>query len=230
MKFYKILSENENHYGLQFHTGRIDDPNEFQEYGICAPGGIYFAPVTSILAFVDYGPWIREVTIPEDAQMVKDPGNGPEKYRASSVILGKRERWEDPEVLRRLIDEGADVQVDGEYPLRTAARYGHTDTVKVLLEHGADVHALDGEALCWAANNGYTETVKVLLENGADVHAHDDEALCCAAEYGYTEAVKVLLEHGADVGVWSNYALRYAEENGHTETVELLKSYMKNNS
>ena len=45
---------------------------------------------------------------------------------------------------------------------RYASRYGHTEIVKVLLEAGADVHALDDNALRYASENGHTETVKVL--------------------------------------------------------------------
>ena len=190
MKFYKILSENENHYGLQFHTGRVDDPNEFQTEGSCVPGGIYFSPATSILAFVDYGPWIREVTIPEDAQMVKDPGSDSEKYRASSVILGERERWED--VFQRLIDEGADIHVQENQALRYAAENDLRAVVTILLIYGADPSACDSYALRWAAANGYVEIVKMLLDQGANVHARDDEALRWAAAQGHTETVNVL--------------------------------------
>jgi len=254
MKYYKILRENEKHSGLQFHTGRVDDPLPFAEYGSCVKGGIYFAPVTSILVFVNYGPWIREVTVPEDAQMVKDPGDGPEKYRASSVVLGEREEWSDPVVLQRLIAEGADVYIQGSFALYYAAESGHTETVQVLLEHGANVH-FHADALCraaehghtdtvkvlldagadihvrgdaslrWAAGGGHTETVQVLIEHGADIRAQDDEALRASAMNGYTATVRALLEAGADVHVWDNYALWHAEKNEHTETAELLKSY-----
>jgi len=197
MKYYKILREDENHNGLQFHTGRVDDPNEFQVEGSCVKGGIYFVPVTAVLAFIGYGPWIREVTVPDDAQMVKDPGTGPEKYRASSVVLGERERWADPVVLQRLLNEGADTHIYGICVICWVAEEGNTEAVRVLLDHGANIHNREDEALRWAAKYGHTEIVQLLLEYGANVHAHDDQALC------------------------------WATENGHTETVNLLKSYMK---
>ena len=222
MKFYKILDESENHNGLQFRDGRVDDTRSFKKRGSCVPGGIYFAPVTSILAFVDYGPWIREVTIPDDAKMVKDPGYGPEKYRASSVVLGPRERWADPEVLRRLIAEGADVHARGDFALRWSAANGYVEAVRVLLETGADVHAGDDLALQWAANNGHTETVRTLLDAGADVRAWNDYALRMASQNGHTETVRTLLDAGADVHALNDYALRWAAENGHTETVQVL--------
>ena len=223
MKFYKVLHEMEYHNGLQFQDGRVDDPRPFREKGSCVPGGIYFAPVTSIFAFLDYGPWIREVTVLDDIKMVKDPGYGPEKYRASSVVLGPRERWADPEVLRRLIEEGADVHAADDFALRWASKNGHTEAAKVLLEAGADVHMWNDEALRWAARNGHTEVVRLLLDAGADVHARDNEALRWAARNGHTETVRLLLDAGADVHAWNDYALRLAARNGHTEVVQVLR-------
>jgi len=78
------------------------------------------------------------------------------------------------------------------FTLQQAAYYGHTEVVKLLLEQGADVHAENDYALRWAAINGHTKVVKLLLEQGADVHVRDDLALRCAAEYGHTEVVKLL--------------------------------------
>ena len=76
--------------------------------------------------------------------------------------------------------------------LRYCCAGGHTEVVKVLLEAGADVHACDDNALQWANRHGHTETVKVLLEAGADVHADDDWVLRLASIGGQTEVVKVL--------------------------------------
>ena len=223
MKFYKVLREKENHNGLQFRDGQVDDPRPFEEEGSCVPGGIYFAPVTTILAFLNYGPWLREITVPDDVQMVQDPGYGPEKYRASSIVLGPRERWSDPKVMRRLIAEGADIHIDDDYALRCAAEDGYTKAVQVLLDAGADVHSVGDFALRWAAEGGHTETVHLLLETGADVHARKDEALRLAASNGHTKVVQMLLDAGADVYAWNDYALRWALESGHLETVQVLR-------
>ena len=223
MKFYKILNAMEYHNGLRFREGRVDDPRPFREKGSCAPGGIYFAPVTSIFALLGLGPWLREVTIPDDAQTVRESGNGFEIYRASSIVLGPRERWDDPEVLQRLIAEGADIHIDDDYALRCAAEDGYTKAVQVLLDAGADVHSVGDFALRWAAEGGHTETVHLLLETGADVHARKDEALRLAASNGHTKVVQMLLDAGADVYAWNDYALRWALESGHLETVQVLR-------
>ena len=70
----------------------------------------------------------------------------------------------------------------------------HSEIVKLLLEHGANVHTLDYWALRIAAYNGHTEIVKLLLEHGADIHARDDLALRWAARNGHTDTVELLKE------------------------------------
>ena len=161
--------------------------------GDCAPGGIYYAGA-DILAFLSYGPWVREVTIPDDARTYKNPGS-PEKWKADKVILGRRRKWANPTVLEGLIADGANVHADGEYVLRWASGKGHLEVVKLLLKHGADVHTYDDYALRWASENGHLEVVKLLLKHGADVHAVCDYALRWASRNGHLEVVKLLKEH-----------------------------------
>ena len=225
LNFYKILNEKENHNGLQFKTSLNVDPIPFEKEGSCCPGGIYFAR-KDILAFLGYGPWLRKVTIPTDAEMVLDPEKEPEKWRASRVILGKREKIT-VEVVERLIQEGANIHAETDLALRWASINGHLEVVKLLLEHGADVHVQEDVALWWASENEHLEVVKLLLEHGADVRAHEDEALRLASEYGHIEIVKLLLEHGADVHAHEDEALRWAIMNEHSEVVKLLSDKKK---
>lgn len=46
--------------------------------------------------------------------------------------------------------------------LKWSSRYGYTEIVKLLLENGADVHADNDYALEWSSSNGHTEVVKLL--------------------------------------------------------------------
>ena len=223
MNFYKILNEKENHNGLQFKIGLNVDPVPFQKKGSCCPGGIYFAR-KDILVFLDYGPWLRKVTIPTDAEMVLDPGGEPEKWRASKVILGKKEKIT-TKVIERLIQEGADVHACEDVALKWASADGHFEVIKLLLRHGVDVHAQKDVALRWASNNGHLEVVKLLFEHGADVHASKDEAFRWASRNGHLEVVKLLLEHGANVHAQKDVALRWAIMNEHTEVVKLLEEW-----
>jgi len=219
MNYYKILNEKENHNDLQYKTGLNVDPIPFNPYGDCKPGGIYFAS-RDIFAFLDYGPWIRKVTLPEDAQVYKNP-NLPEKWKADKVILGKRRRIT-AEVIQKLIDEGADPKVNDSNGLRWAARNGHLDIVKVLIDKGAEPSAYNSHALQLAARNGHLEIVKLLIDNGADPTANCSCALRFAAENGHLEIVNLLLEHEADPKAINSYTLKWAARNGHLEIVKLL--------
>jgi len=223
MNFYKVLNETECHNGLQFKTGLNVDPVPFQKKGSCCPGGIYFAR-EDILAFLHHGPWLRKVTIPTDAEMVLDPGGEPEKWRASKVILGKKEKIT-TKVIERLIQEGADVHACEDVALKWASADGHFEVIKLLLRHGVDVHAQKDVALRWASNNGHLEVVKLLFEHGADIHACEEETLRWASRNGHTKVVKLLLERGADVPASKNEALRLASYNGHIKVVKLLEEW-----
>jgi hypothetical protein len=188
MKFYKITNEEEYHYGLQYHTGLNVDILPFNPSGNCEPGGIYFTR-EDILAFLNYGPWIREVIIPEDAQVYENPSSL-KKWKADKVILGERRRIT-VDVVRELIKEGANTKADNSLVLQWAAEHGHTDIVKLLIPL-TDPKALSSYALQLAAEYGHIEIVKLLIPV-SDPKAGDSLALQLAAEYEYIEIVKLLI-------------------------------------
>ena len=209
MKYYKITNKDEIHRGLQYKTGLNVDIQTFNPTGDCQDGGIYFAR-EDILSFLSYGLWIREVMLPKDARIYKNPGT-PEKWKADKVILGQRRKIT-AEVVKELIAEGAKATEDALY---RAAERGHLEIVKVLLSAGAKPTE---DAIYWAADRGYLEVVKILLKAGAKA---TDYALNGAARNGYLELVKVLLSAGAKP---MDVALNYAAGNGHLEVVNVLLS------
>ena len=189
MNFYKILNENETHHGLKYHDGLNEDPLPFNPSGDCEPGGIYFAR-EDILAFLYRGPWIRQVTLPEGEPIYENPGS-PKKYKAKRVILGPKRRI-DLQVIEELVEEGANIHIDYEFPLRWAAANGHLDVVKYLVEKGADIHINNEAPLRWAACYGHLDIVKFLVRKGADVCANNNEAIRLAAGNGYPKVVEYL--------------------------------------
>jgi ankyrin repeat protein len=219
MDYYKILNEDETHHELKYQTGLNIDIQKFNPSGDCKPGGIYFSR-EDILAFLGYGPWIRKVTIPEDAQVYENPGN-PKKWKADKVILEERERI-NVKVIRRLINEGSDPKANDSYALRWSSENGYLEIVKLLLEAGANPKANNSYALQLAARNGHLEIVKLLLEEGADPKANDSYALQWASENGHLEIVKLLLEAGTNPKAGNSLALQVAAENGHLDIVKLL--------
>jgi len=216
MNYYKILNEKECHYGLKYKFGLNIDPKEFHPHGYCSPGGIYFSR-EDILAFINYGPWIRKITLPEDARVYENPGD-PRKWKADKVILGKKEKIT-VKVIKRLIDEGADPTVDGNWPLCWAASQGHLEIVKLLLPY-SDPKEFFSRPLRISIINNQLKVVKLLLPY-SDPKACESEALRYAAHGGYLNIVKLLIPV-SDVKTFDSEALRWAAENGHLEIVKLL--------
>jgi len=188
MNYYKILNKDEYHHGLQYKSGLNIDPIKFNPRGNCSPGGIYFSR-EDILAFIHYGPWIRKVTLPEDARVYENPGN-PRKWKADRVILGKKEKIT-VKIIKRLIDEGANPNTCNSWPLRCAAEFGHLDIVKLLLPY-SDPKACDSYALRYAAKNDHYDIVKLLI-SVSDPKMHDSCALRWAAVNGDLKIVKLLI-------------------------------------
>jgi len=219
MNFYKILNKEENHNGLQYKTGLNVDPLPWDPVGDCTPGGIYFSR-EDILAFIGYGPWLREVIVPKGVEVYENPGK-PKKWKAHKVILGKRKKI-DTSVIKSLLKEGANVHANDDCTLRWASVNKHLKTAELLLKHGANVHIGNDWALKEASINGHLEVVRLLIRYGANVHASGDWALKEACTNGHLKVVKFLIKHGADVHAANTFALKWASRSGHTEIVELL--------
>jgi hypothetical protein len=170
------------------------DPVPFEREGSCCSGGIYFTTPEFIGYFIYMGIWVREVTIPSDAEMVMDPQG--DKWRASKVILGPRKELWNVDTLKWLVKNGADIHGMNGYVLRFACRIGVLEVVEYLVENGADIHALDDVALRISCK--HLNVIKYLVGKGADIHAGYDGTLRGCFFEGNLEAVKWLLENGAN--------------------------------
>jgi len=188
MDYYKILNEKECHHNLQYKTGLNIDHQKFNPSGNCTSGGIYFSR-EDIFAFINYGPWIRKVTIPEDARIYENPGEI-KKWKADKVILGEREEIT-VEVIKRLISEGINLKIYNNFPLRWAAKHGHIEIVKLLIP-GLNTKSCCNSALIRAAEFGHIDIVKLLIPI-SDPKVYDSEALRCAIYNRHYEIVKLLI-------------------------------------
>ena len=121
------------------------------------------------------------------------------------IVVLKKENWE---MVKYLIDKGADANTEYEYnynksktALIIASEKENLEMVKYLVEHGADVNAKNKSgktALIMASEKGNLEIVKYLVEHSAsDINF----ALLNAAINENLEMVKYLVESGADVDV-----------------------------
>lgn len=103
-----------------------------------------------------------------------------------------------------------------ETPLRVSSRLGYFDIVKLLLDHGADASQLQWTPLFYALAHGNQQQVRHCVENGESLHARDTwerTPLLLAIQGGDINKVRYLLEAGADItetGRCEKPALEYA--------------------
>jgi ankyrin repeat protein len=127
------------------------------------------------------------------------------------------------EVVRALLDAGADVNVDPDSPpIVCAASAGNEAIVRLLLQAGASAQTRgsDGRsALSWACQHDHLMVVCALLEAGVSRDADATDALAAASEAGHVAIVRLLL----DVEVRpSAEALVAAVGNHNVELVRML--------
>ena len=142
------------------------------------------------------------------------------------------------EIVKLLIDRGADVNLKGEAwygPLHAAAMGGHAEVVKLLLDNGADVNIFhQDKPLHCAAKNGHIEVAEMLLARGADINAKgmsEQTPLGTAVSNQQVEMVKFLLSKGADVNIRAIYGcspLHTAVSSGNIELARLLLEHGAN--
>lgn len=113
-------------------------------------------------------------------------------------------RCHNQDILRRLLEHGAQVDGDGRlFPLCDAAKGGNKDAVQLLLSRGANIEAglVGWTPLTYAASEGHFETVQCLVDKqGVNVDGGGRGfPLSYAIENGHTRVVDYLLASGADV-------------------------------
>ena len=120
-----------------------------------------------------------------------------------------------------------------ESPLMLAALKGHTEIVKRLVEKGADVNKPGWAPLHYAATNGHIEIMNLLLEHHAYIDASSPNGstpLMMAALYGTASAVKLLLEAGADPTIKNTLgltAIDFAYRDRRAESADIIAAFIR---
>lgn len=116
---------------------------------------------------------------------------------------------EDLKAVRRLLEEGAHVNINdekGRTGLHRAALAGNLELGTYLMDQGAYINAFDQEhcmPLHMAARAGHLEMARRLVERGASVNAPAQDghtALDAARDADHQEVVEFLLTHQAESG------------------------------
>lgn len=124
------------------------------------------------------------------------------------------------EIVKYLIDQGADVESSNNWSVRSACRRGHFDIVKYLVDKGADVTADDNNAIKMAVRANRLDIIKYLVAVGAD----PDCAVEVALKLGYFEMVDYLISAGVDISYVRFTALNMGIEGGDLKKIEYAVS------
>ncbi len=79
--------------------------------------------------------------------------------------------------------------------LQRAALFNSIEVVKYLLDIGADIHYKEDAALRWACREGHYELVKLLLDKGADPTAKEHQAFDWAEMEKYEDILDLLKKY-----------------------------------
>jgi len=156
-----------------------------------------------------------------------------------SLALVYHARWGNLEMVRYLLDAGADTRgVSGRRynPLAEASRRCHEDVVDLLLDRGADPNFHGDEnivagvsAMRLVAASGSLAMVHKLITRGGDLFFEDMgiemgyHALHAAVQLENTEMVKYLVAAGVDLNIYGETILQAASREGLDSMVEVLQ-------
>ena len=158
-----------------------------------------------------------------------------------AVVHGRQAIWtaiefKHPEVVKILIDAGANVNESGEYGqtmVMLASDHKNLQILNQLIAAGADVNRANDykiTPLASAAEQGNKEIVEALLKAGANVNARNTyggTALQVAVLRGYTDIVKILIDAGADVARDRAELLEIAKRENHPEIEKMIREAKK---
>lgn len=102
------------------------------------------------------------------------------------------------DIIKLLIDNGADIRIDNDCVIQWASETGHFDIVKLSIDEEANVCVNSNQALKKACINGHYDIAKLLIKNGANVHADNNIPMRLASEFGHFDIVELLVENRND--------------------------------
>ncbi len=110
------------------------------------------------------------------------------------------------EMLTVLIDKGFDVNYDLGVALKIATYYEIIDVVKLLVNAGANVGIDNESCLCTAIDIGCSELVELLLKNGADISHITCENIenLIRSDSSTIETLQIMEKYGFDFKCLSN--------------------------
>lgn len=109
-----------------------------------------------MMNFSQYNESVRDMMTPKSIEDIKKKLDNPDDLLELFVFGCEKKQGF---IIKYALDNGLDIHIEDDAPLRMASRFGCKNTVKYLLEKGANVHAGGDDALMWAYE----------LEDGDDI-------------------------------------------------------------
>lgn len=218
IKYAKITNKKEIHYDLQYSTGLIKDNVPFNPEGSCVGGGIYFAPLDKIHKFLNYGCWLRIVSLPINDPNFQMTNDGIDKFRANMIILSERyslfdietykkfglaipneidmvmmaSNYGEREILEKIITDKNKSSYES-ISMNAAAINGHIQ----ILNFWFNLNGIDQIGFCncvkFASMNGQIEVLKWCLRRGFCFRSFS-EAITFTAKWDQINTLNWLLE------------------------------------
>lgn len=141
----------------------------------------------------------------------------------NNYAIKKISGWNDPKLLQRLIDLGADVTAEDCYPLVNAVRKAYpknSECVKFLFQTGGYIKSPDFDKLLLLMN-GHGDMTNILVDNGVTVDVFDCDLFLDAINDDMIDLVRYMLDNGADPNMDKN-ALKKAIYNESDDIMQLL--------
>ena len=189
--------------------------------------------------YLDIFEYLLPLTTDEDQKKLayeKLPEGLSYREKQNNVIyqaLFKCARYNDIQVMEKLIDHGVDINQfneRGENTLHIASSSGHLEIVDLLLKAGAnpDIGTEVGYSspLEVAVRDNHPKIVTRLIEAGANLAVEDGTLLMIATARNRIEVAKVLIDFGIDINAKDSYgetALEKARKYRNVEMVEFLR-------
>lgn len=153
--------------------------------------------------------------------MVAEGYINPGDNNTSAIIYGCEKG--NLEIVRFLLENGADSNFNNHLPIIFACTNGHIDIVNELVNYGADANALQDTPCVIALRHGHKDVFKLLYERyGANPHTQKNVILKEACLTNNVSVLYLFLELGIDILQDGIFLLAVAAALGFTEMMQIF--------